>query len=59
MGVGRAEYITQGSDPYRLPAMNVNYLLPFEDFKRLVNRTATDHEYYPESRVIRHRGSPT
>jgi peptidoglycan/xylan/chitin deacetylase (PgdA/CDA1 family) len=57
VGVGRAEYITLDTDPYRLPTMNVNYLLPFEDFRRLANRTDPEHEYYPESRVIGHKGS--
>lgn len=51
---GRAEYIDAGADPYRLPAMNINHLLSFEDFERLVGRTDPDHAYYTESRAIGH-----
>jgi len=47
---GRAEYITRDTDPYRLPTMNISYLLPLEDFQRLVLRTEPEYEYYPESR---------
>ena len=55
---GRARYITKGTDPYRLPTMNINSMLSFEDFRRLVDRTAPDHEYCPESRAIGHAGTP-
>jgi len=47
---GRAQYITRDCGPYRLPTMNVCHLLAFEDFKRLVDRTDPDYDYYPESR---------
>jgi len=43
---GRAEYVTSKTDPYRLPTMNINHLLPFEDFQRLVLRTDPEYEYY-------------
>ena len=46
---GRAEYVTSQTDPYRLPTMNINYQLSFEDFKRLVCRTDPDYEYYSGS----------
>ena len=49
---GRAQYITRETDPYRLPTMNISYLLPFEDFKRLVDRSDPAHEYYPECRSM-------
>ena len=35
---------TVETDPYRLPTMNINYLLPFEDFRRLVDRSEPQHE---------------
>ena len=57
MGVGQSEYITSATNPYQLPTMNINYLLPFDDFKRLVNRTDPDYTYYPESQAIEHIGS--
>ena len=47
---GTAQYVTRETNPYRLPAMNVSYLLPFDDFKRLVLRTDPEFEYYPECR---------
>ena len=47
-GVGRAEYICSDTDPYRLPTMNINYLLPFEDFGRLVDRTDPDFYYFSD-----------
>tara|TARA_B100000809_G_scaffold228582_1_gene241681 strand:+ start:209 stop:1072 length:864 start_codon:yes stop_codon:yes gene_type:complete len=56
MGVGRAQYITTRTDPYRLPTMNINYLLPHVDFQRLVDRSDPNYEYYPESREIEHAG---
>jgi len=49
---GHAHYVTKGTDPFRLPTMNINYLLPFEEFKALVDHTDPDHDYYPGSRVI-------
>ena len=49
---GRAQYITHRTDPHRLPAMNINYLLGFENFRRLVLHTEPQHEYYPECREI-------
>ena len=57
-GVGHADYISRETDPYRLPTMNINYLLPFEDFKYLVNHTDPDFYYFAESRDIGHAGSP-
>ena len=54
---GHADYITNETDLFRLPTMNVNYLLPFEDFKRLVNRTDPEYCYYKESEIIGHAGS--
>ena len=57
-GVGRAQYISRKTDRYRLPTMNINYLLPFEDFRRLVDRTDPDFYYFEESRAIGHAGSP-
>ncbi len=57
-GWGRAEYITRETNPFRLPTMNINYLLEFEDFKHLVNRTDPDHEYYPENSPIGDEGTP-
>ena len=47
---GRAQYVTARTDPYRLPTMNINHLLPFEQFKMLVDRTDPEFEYYPETR---------
>jgi len=49
---GKAEYITNHTNQYRLPTMNISYLLPFEDFQRLVLRTDPDYEYYPECRAM-------
>jgi len=49
---GRAEYITRQTDPYRLPTMNVSYLLEFDDFQRLVERSDPEYEYYPECRSV-------
>lgn len=49
---GRAQYITRDVHPYRLPTMNISYLLHFEDFQRLVLRTDPDFEYYPECRDV-------
>ncbi len=49
---GKAEYITNHTNRYRLPTMNISYLLPFEDFQRLVLRTDPDYEYYPECRTM-------
>ena len=49
---GKAEYITNHINRYRLPTMNISYLLPFEDFQRLVLRTDPDYEYYPECRTM-------
>ena len=51
---GQAEYITRQTNPYRLPTMNVNYLLGFDDYRRLVSRTDPDRIFYEESRVIGH-----
>jgi peptidoglycan/xylan/chitin deacetylase (PgdA/CDA1 family) len=45
---GKAEYVTRETNPYRLPTMNVSYLLPLEDFRRLVTRSEPDYEFYPE-----------
>ena len=56
MGVGRAQYITPRTDPYRLSTININHLLPHVDFQRLVDRTDLDYKYYPESRAIKHAG---
>lgn len=47
---GRARYITCETDCYRLPTMNISYLLGFDDFRRLVKRSDPDYEYYPECR---------
>lgn len=49
---GRAEYITRATNPYRLPTMNINYLLSFDDFERLVTGSDPDYEYYAASRTI-------
>ncbi len=43
---GPARYITRDTDPYRLPTMNVNYFMSFDEFKGLVNRTDPQYEYY-------------
>lgn len=43
---GRAEYVTKDTNVYRLPTMNVNYQLPFEDFQRLVDRTDSKYKYW-------------
>lgn len=45
---GRAGYLTNDIDPYRLPTMNINYLLPFGDFVCLVEGRQPEREYYPE-----------
>ena len=49
---GQAEYITRRTDPYRLPTMNVSYLLPFEDYPRLVCRTDPGYVYYRETCAV-------
>jgi len=49
---GKAQYIVRDTNPYRLPTMNVSYLLNFEDFQRLVLRTDPDYDFYPECRDI-------
>ncbi len=54
---GCAENISRDTDFFRLPTMNVNYLLPIEDFQRLVNRQDPDFYYYEECRDIGHAGS--
>ena len=46
---GRAGYITRQTDPYRLPTMNINYSLPFDQFQMLVTGSNPDHRYYPEA----------
>ena len=37
--------------PYRLPTMNINYHLPFDDFKRLVDGTEPQYAYYVNTEV--------
>ncbi len=54
---GQAEYITRPTDPYRLPTLNINYALDFEEFRRLVCRTDPDHFFYEQGRVIGHEPS--
>jgi hypothetical protein len=49
---GKAKYITHHTNRYCLPAMNIRYLLPFEDFQRLVLRTDPEYKYYPECRTM-------
>jgi len=49
--VSRAAYITRDTDPYRLPGMNVNYLMAFEDFKCLVTQSDPGGEYCAETPV--------
>ena len=46
---GRAEYITRQTHPYRLPTMNINHHLPFDEFRMLVDRTDPSHEYYVDA----------
>ena len=43
---GPAEYITQQTNPYRLPTMNINHHLSFDAFRSLVDRTDPSREYF-------------
>ena len=54
---GSAEFVFKETDHFRLPTMNINYLLPFTDFQRLVNCNNPEFCYYKESQIIGHAGS--